>query len=385
MYTTRTENSGHAVRIGTDPLPWVALCSVKGVGSVFMKRLVRRFGGPDAVFSATEPELMQVEGARESTVKAITSFTGWKDAEKEVERAERSGVKLVTFEDYNYPANLREIHDPPHVLYVKGTLIPEDKLSLAIVGSRMATPGGRQLTRRIARDLGARGITIVSGGARGVDTEAHRGTLAGKGRTISVLGCGIDVTYPPENRELYELIAASGAVVSEFPIGTQPEAANFPRRNRIISGISLGVLVMEATGDSGSLITASYSLEQGREVYAVPGNVSSPTSRGTNSLLKKGARLVEGAHDILADMFPNMKEYLKEMGEADTPASLPVANLEPEEKILFDCIGIEPEHVDTLVARSGITSSRALTLLLNMELKGAVKQLTGMRFIRGCG
>lgn len=370
---------------GADRLPWIALNSVKGVGNVFIKRLVKRFGSPEGVFGASEAELMRVEGAKETSVRAIREFSGWEDAKNELERAGRLGISIVVYNDYNYPANLREIYDPPHVLYVKGSLLPEDKVALAIVGSRMATPHGRQLTMRIARDLGSRGITIVSGGARGIDTEAHRGTLAGKGRAISVLGCGVDIAYPSENRELFGLISMSGAVVSEFPLGTPPEPNNFPRRNRIISGMSMGVLVMEATGDSGSLITASYSLEQGREVYAVPGNVSLPTSRGTNSLIKRGARLVEGAHDILADMFPNMKEYLKELGdEAAEPAAVAVGNLDPEEKMLFDCIGMEPEHIDTLVARSGLPTSRALTHLLNMELKGAVKQLAGMRFIRGC-
>lgn len=366
-----------------DPVPWIALSSVKGVGSVIFKRLLGRFGSPEEVFRAHRGELLEVDGAKTAVVDSIVSFNGWDDAKRELDRAVGMGLGIVVSSDDAYPANLREIHDPPPLLYVRGRLIPEDKVSLAIVGSRMATNHGRALTRRIATELASRGLTIISGGARGIDTEAHRGALAGKGRTVSVLGCGMDVVYPPENRELYSLIAESGAVVTEFPLGTQPEPINFPRRNRIISGMSMGVLVMEAAGDSGSLITASYSLEQGREVYAVPGNVSEPTSRGTNSLIKRGARLVEGSNDILADMFPNMKQYLRELSgglEAETPAPL---NLEPDEDALYSHIGLEPEHIDEIVSRSGITSSRALTLLLNMELKGAVRQVAGMRFLRG--
>lgn len=367
-----------------DPLPWIALSSVKGVGNVFYKKLMAAFGGPEEVFGASEEELMRVDGARTSSVRAILEFDGWDAASRELDAALGIGVEVLTMGDAAYPQHLREIHDPPPVLYVKGSLIPEDKVALAVVGSRQATVTGRQLTRRMARELGDRGMTIVSGGARGIDTEAHRGALSGKGRTICVLGCGIDVDYPPENRELMGLISAQGAVVTEFPLGTPPEPNNFPRRNRIISGMSMGVLVMEAAGDSGSLITASYALEQGREVFAVPGSVSVPTSRGTNSLIKRGAKLVEGSYDILSELFPNMKEYLREFGELDEqPSEAPRFNLEPDEKTMLDCISIEPMHIDSLVAKSGIAASRALSLLLSLELKGAVRQVSGMRFMRG--
>jgi len=358
----------------------MALGSVKGVGNVFIKRLLSRFHSPAEVFGATESDLSQVEGARPQAVAAILGFEGWDDVRREFERATKAGVDIIGFDDPAYPANLREIHDPPPVLYVKGTLIAEDKLAVAMVGSRQATPVGRQVTRRSARELASRGITVVSGGARGIDTEAHRGALSANGRTICVLGCGIDVCYPPENDEIFGLVAASGAVISEFPMGTQPEPNNFPRRNRIISGISLGVIVVEAAGDSGSLITASYALEQGREVYAVPGSVSSPTSRGTNSLIKRGAKLVEGPQDVLEDLFPSLKGYLREFGSHDKAP--PALNLEDDEKALYDCISAEPVHIDALVSRSGIPASRTLAILLGMELKGAVKQVAGMRFVR---
>jgi len=343
------------------------------------------FGSPAEVFGASEEGLRRVDGARPSSVRAILEFNGWDDARRELDAALGMGVEVVTMGDAAYPPHLSEIHDPPPVMYVKGALLPEDKVALAVVGSRQATATGRQLTRRIARELSERGLTIVSGGARGRDTEAHRGALAGRGRTICILGCGIDVDYPPENRDLMGLIAEQGAVVTEFPLGTPPEPNNFPRRNRIISGMSMGVLVMEAAGDSGSLITASYALEQGREVFAVPGSVSLPTSRGTNSLIKRGARLVEGSYDILSDLFPNMKEYLREFGGPDEPQSeAPGFNLEADEKAIFDCISLEPTHIGALVAKSGIAASRALSLLLSLELKGAVRQVSGMRFMRGC-
>ncbi len=296
-----------------DPVPWIALNSISGVGRVLYKRLILRFGSPEEVFRAPEVELFRVEGAKPASVKAIKDFGGWSLARREADKALEKGSDIVTFSDPRYPANLRETHDPPPYLYVKGRLVEGDKVSVAVVGSRKATQYGRQLTKKISGDIAAKGITVVSGGARGIDTEAHKGAIAAGGRTIAVLGCGIDVVYPPENESLFKAVAESGAVVTEFPMGTPPDAANFPQRNRIISGISMGVVVMEAADDSGSLITASCSLDQGREVYAVPGSVDSPTSRGTNSLIKKGAKLVEGPEDILVDLFPYMKGYLREL------------------------------------------------------------------------
>ena len=363
-----------------DPRAWIALCRVPGVGKVFYKRLVLRFGSPEAVFAAPEVELMRVEGARPQAVRAIKEFDAWGLADEELGRAKDAGASLVVWGDERYPANLRELHDPPPYLYVKGTLIPEDRIAVAMVGSRMATEYGRQVTGRMARELAAAGITVVSGGARGIDTEAHKGALAANGRTISVLGCGIDVVYPSENRELYEKIAEKGAVITEYPMGTPPEPGNFPKRNAIISGSSLGVIVIEAADDSGSLITANCSLEQNREVYAVPGSVSSPNSKGTNSLIKKGAKLIDCAQDVLVDLFPYMKGYLDGLDLPEREA--PRTDLEPDEKTLYELISLEPSHVDTLAEKSGISVSSALSLLLGMELKGAVKQIGGMRFVR---
>lgn len=362
-----------------DPAPWIALNSVSGLGPALYKRLILRFGLPEDVFRAPLVELARV-GIRPDTAKAIKEFKGHKQAEEEVLRAENLSAEIITFVDDAYPPNLKETHDPPPYLYVRGRLVPEDRVSLAVVGSRMATDPGRRMTREIAGELASKGITVVSGGASGIDTEAHKGALAAKGRTIAVLGCGIDVTYPPENGELFGQIAKNGAVVTEYPVGTPPYGGNFPARNRIISGASLGVLVMEAADGSGSLITASFALEQGREVYAVPGSVASPTARGTNGLIKKGAKLVQGTEDILLDLFPYLKGYLRELNLES--AAAPEIELDPEERTLFDCISVEPSHIDWLAERSGMQISRALSVLLNMELKGAVKQISGMRFIR---
>lgn len=369
----------------SDTLNWVALNAVKGVGSVTFRRLLERFGNPADVFGASIEELTGVEGVGRATAEAVRGFDGFGHAEEEVSKAERSAVEIITLSDARYPEGLREIHDPPPYIYVKGGFVPQDAASVAIVGSRTATVYGREVTARISRELARKGVTVVSGGARGIDTEAHRGAIDSGGRTLCVLGCGMDVAYPPENRALFSDVVKNGAVVTEFPFGTPPEGQNFPKRNRIISGLSLGVVVVEAAGDSGSLITASCALEQGREVYAVPGSVASPMSRGTNDLIRRGAKLVEGAGDVLEDLFPHLKERVGRLkaGGQDVlggPAKNP--GLDGEEAVIYERIGIDPVHVDELAALCGMTASRALSVLLGLELKGAVKQVPGMRFVR---
>lgn len=382
-----TEAAGDNAAPGkrTDPVPWIALNSAAGVGKVLYKRLILRFGSPEKVFSARDGELAQVDGMGPRALHGIKDFRGWDEAKNEAEKARALGAGIIAFTDPLYPQNLKEIHDPPPYLYVLGELNAGDKISVAMVGSRNASRYGLSETKRIAKDLSARGITVVSGGARGIDTEAHRGALSGGGRTIAVLGCGIDIIYPRENGELFKKIAASGAVITEYPVGAPPDKANFPPRNRIISGISLGVIVMEAAKDSGSLITAAYSVEQNREVYALPGNVSADTSRGVNSLIKKGAKLIEGPGDVLEDLFPYMKGYLNELaldyGDApEKPAVMP--QLAPDEAAVYAHISLEPAHVDVIAEKSGFPVSRILSLLLDMELKGLVRQISGMNYIK---
>jgi DNA processing protein len=359
---------------------------VGGVGNVLYKRLILRFESPERAFGASRAELAQVEGMGPNTLKAIKDFQEWEKAAAEAEKAREKGVGIVTFSDPRYPQNLKEIHDPPPYLYVKGDLTAGDKVAVAMVGSRKASHYGLAETKKIARELAGKGVTIVSGGARGIDTAAHDGAILGGGRTIAVLGCGIDVTYPRENGELYEKISENGAVVTEYPMGTPPERANFPPRNRIISGISMGVIVMEAAEKSGSLITAACSVEQGREVYALPGGVGSATSRGTNALIKKGAKLVEGAADVLEDLLPYMKGYLKELdleyGDKKEAPPVSVPSLTADEMALYGHISLEPAHVDVISEKTGFPVSKALSVLLDMELKGAVRQISGMRYVR---
>lgn len=352
----------------------IALCSIPALGPVTINRLLREFANPEAVFRAGAGALLRVEGISEKRAEAVVNFRGWDALEKDIERVEKDGARVVAHSAADYPEWLRQLgDDAPPVLYVKGSIQKEDRFALAVVGSRAASPYGRAITEKISSELGQMGFTVVSGLARGIDTAAHKGCLEGGGRTIGVLGCGIDVTYPAENRWLYERAAASGAVLSEFPPGTRPLPANFPRRNRILSGLTLGVLVVEAAEKSGSLITARYALEQGKEVFSVPGNISSSVSRGTNDLIKQGARMVTGAGDIVEELAPQLRGFIKSRKKE-------LSGLTVEERALCDIMSAEPRHIDELSRESGLPSSKALAVLLALELKGMVKQTGGKRF-----
>ncbi|HLB94698.1 MAG TPA: DNA-processing protein DprA, partial [Nitrospiria bacterium] len=281
---------------------WLALKAVPGLGDVLYKRLIEKFGSPHAVFAAPESELLSVEGLRLPIAQAIRTGTAAEAVSKELDGLEKNGVEIVTILDEDYPELLRQIHDPPPFLYVRGELLPEDQKALAIVGSRQCSEYGRAVSRRMGQELARRGFTIVSGLARGIDGAAHEGALSVGGRTLGVLGCGVDVAYPLEHLSLKEAISKQGAVISEFPLATAPVPENFPRRNRVISGLCLGVIVVEAADQSGALITATSALEQGREVFAVPGPIGSKTSVGTHRLIKQGAKLIEGVEDILEEI-----------------------------------------------------------------------------------
>lgn len=342
-----------------------------GVGCVLFKRLLEAFGSPERALKAPFKELERIEGLGPGVAAGLRRFD-WKPlVEKEIRSAEKIGAKLVTGEDENYPAHLKHIYDPPPLLYVHGELRPEDSRAVAVVGSRNPTSYGQAAAERISRGLASRGVTVVSGMARGVDSCAHRGALLAGGRTIGVLGCGLDVVYPPEHRELYKQVAAQGAVVSEFPLGTPPDRDHFPIRNRIISGLSLGVAVVEATLRSGSLITARLALEQGRDVYAVPGNVDSARSAGANRLIKQGAKLVTHAEDILEEILPLAPPA------AEAP-SRPAFSAEEER--VFAALEEESLHIDELMARCGLPSARISAILLSLELAGHIRQLPGKRF-----
>lgn len=341
---------------------------VPGIGPVLFKRLLGRFETPGHVFKASIPSLKEVEGIGDRLAAEIRSFSRWEKAEDEMARVERYGATIVTMADGIYPKNLLNIYDPPPYLYVKGQINGEER-SIAVVGSRFASTYGKITTEGLSRDLARNGLAVVSGMARGIDTVAHKGAMAAGGRTIAVLGSGIDVIYPPENRALYEEICRHGAVVSELPMGTEPLSENFPARNRIISGISMGVVVVEASLKSGSLITASCAAEQGRDVFAVPGNINSNGSKGTNRLIKEGAKLVEGADDILEEF------------SAVPDSSSMTVGLSSDEKTVIEFLS-GPVHIDEVASLSGMDVRSVSAILLNLELSGAIRQLPGMVFVK---
>jgi DNA processing protein len=361
----------------TDPvLYWIGLSSIPGVGRSTFRKLVSHFGSPERALAASPDELKEIERLSDKIVAGFTSFPWRKHAEQERAKAAEARVSIITMDHSDYPDILRKTFDPPLHLYVKGTLKPQDCNAVAIVGTRKPTQYGKTMTHRLSFDLAAAGVTIVSGLARGIDTQAHRGALAAKGRTLAVLGCGIDVAYPPENRVLIEEISRNGAVMTENPFGTRPEAGYFPARNRIISGLSRGTVIIEATEDSGSLITAKNTIEQCRKLYAVPGNVGSVYSRGSNSLIKQGAALIETASDILRDLGMQMPN------QWPVKSQRPLPSLTHDEESVFECITYEPKHIDTILHESLSTPGRIGGILINLELKGLAKQLPGKYFVR---
>jgi DNA processing protein len=360
---------------------YIALNMIDGIGPVRVRALLDRFGQPEAILAAPRGELMQVEGVGEEVARNVTGWRQTIDLEGELQRIEKAGVRVVTRDDAEYPKNLREIYDPPLVLYVKGTLSDRDALAIGVVGSRRTTLYGLEMSRKLSYQLARLGVTVVSGLARGIDTAAHKGALQAKGRTVAAIGCGIDTVYPAENKKLAEeVVEKGGAVVTEFPFGVKPDRQNFPMRNRIISGWSLGVVVVEANLKSGALITAKQAGEQGREVFAVPGRADSILSRGTNRLIKDGAKLTEDAEDILAEF-----EYLlpRERKKADEAggATLSLKFSETEEKVLAQ-LGQEEVGMDEIIRGSGLTSACVSATLLGLEMKRVVRQLPGRTFAR---
>ena len=370
---------------------WVALKWVEGVGNVGFKALLEAFGTPQKVFEAPLSMIKAVPGIGDKTAPQIKSFKDWKKVEKELEFADRTCVSIVTSQDPLYPSQLLSTYDYPAFLYVKGHL-KEDDVNVAVVGSRTASTYGKFTTERLCRELVLRGITVISGLARGIDSAAHRGALSGKGRTIAVLGCGLDVVYPPENEKLFTEISLQGALISEFPFGTPPNAPNFPTRNRIISGISLGVVVVEASEKSGSLITARIALEQGREVFAVPGSIDSSGSRGTNKLIKQGAKLIENVEDILEEILPQVtiapKLVKPDQRQKQPEDHQKILNLSPDlvlketEKTVWQVLSQIPVHIDQIITSTGLTAHEVLGILLNLELQGLIEQKPGKTYMR---
>jgi DNA processing protein len=357
---------------------WLALHLIPGLGNLTFKKLLEKFGNPARVLGAAFPELMEVEGLRKEIAGRISRKEFSLEPSKVLKSLDHWEARMVIYTDSMYPDILKEIHDPPMVIYLKGRDIPKKASFLAVVGSRGPTSYGLRVAENLAQGLARRGIGIVSGLARGIDSAAHWGCLGGHGFTVAVLGTGIDVVYPASNKKLFEEITMNGAVITEFPPGTPPEPRNFPIRNRIISGLSRGVVVVEATMNSGSLITASVALEQGREVYAVPGSVHSFKSRGCHFLIKQGAKLVENADDVLDELGLNYPHAAK-TDTFKTPLSPPT---EESEQKVYDLIGDYPIHIDEIAREGNIEPSAVSAALMRMELRGIIRQLPGKYFVR---
>ncbi len=367
---------------------WLALHLVPGMGPVTCNKLVAHFGSPDKVLSASISELTAVCRLRRESVTAL-SDKGRQDlavlAQEEVEQAVKKEITIIACDDPLYPSLLKNIHDPPVVLYVLGNPELLNCKGIGIVGSRAATHYGSSIAEQMANSLARQSFTIISGMALGIDTAAHKGTLAAEGRTIAVLGCGLDVIYPPSNSRLHDYIVSTGAVVSEYPFGTKPDNFRFPARNRIISGLSLGIVVVEAANRSGSLITASHALEQGREVFAVPGRIDSVKSAGTHTLLQQGAKLVHSVNDIVEEFsYAGPLEKQNDTCHEDTEQES-FDQLNPEEAALYKCLEVYPRAIDEIVRESGFTPQKTNELLLLLELKGMVQPLPGKVYQRAAG
>jgi len=350
---------------------WVGFSLIPGIGRVRYAQLENYFNNLENAWKATSAELKQ-SGLDNGSIRAITSWRPRVSLEAEMEKLDRYGVKVLTWHDPDYPSRLKEIYDYPPLLYIRGSLLPEDEWCLAVVGTRRATVYGRQVTEEIVADLARSKITIVSGLAKGIDSIAHHSALEAGGRSIAIFACGLDIVYPSENADLARRIMQQGALISEYPLGTRPKADNFPRRNRIMSGLSLGVLVAEAGETSGAMITAHLALEQNREVFAIPGSILSPASRGANHLIQEGAKLVRDYTDILEELNLTAVAHQIEMKEVIPPSDT--------EALLLKQLGAEPIHIDEVCRSSGLPTSTVSSTLAMMELKGLVKQVGAMNY-----
>ncbi len=359
----------------------ILLNLIADIGSTRLRRLLDHFGGVDRVWQATAAQLQQVEGIGPGLVQRMIS--GRADEvrlHQELASAQRTGVRIITLEEAEYPAPLRTIHDPPLALYIRGRLVEADQTAVAIVGARHASRYGLECAERLGYELALRGLTVVSGLARGIDAAAHRGALKASGRTLAVLGSGLGRLYPEEHETLAKQVGEQGAVISEYPMDMAPLPHNFPRRNRLISGLSLGVVVVEAGPRSGSLITADCALEQGRDVFAVPGPVTSVTSQGTHRLIKQGARLVTSVEDILDELHltPQGPPQVESRQGVDGAIPLSVS----EERVLECLNASHPTAIDVIAMHCGVPIADVSSALLQMELKRMVQQLPGKRFVR---
>lgn len=365
---------------------WIALSFVIGVGSRTAAMLIDRFGSPTSVFSATASSLESAGLSRE-TIDTIKTNEPREKAAREIDQLARLGGEALTLANSKYPALLRETYDPPIVIYCLGDIVAAfSQPAIAIVGSRKCSSYGRNVAEKLSRDLAERGVTVVSGLARGIDSAAHRGALEGRGLTVGVMGTGLDAVYPKENKKLADRIAEQGALVTEFPLATPPASQNFPFRNRVISGLTFGVMVIEGAERSGSLITARLAYEQGRDVFAVPGNITSAKSFGPNYLIKDGAKLVHTWRDIVEELPSEVNAAILAAERGETVRkrieSAPLRLSDLERRVLNLLNTDEPTHIDQLIANAGLRSGELMGALLSLEMMDQVRQLPGKTFVR---
>jgi DNA processing protein len=351
---------------------WLGFAGVRHIGPVRIERLLAAFGSLRQAWAASRGELATVLEAR--PLSALMSARAAIDPESELEQLRTRRIEVVHPGHHRYPNLLAEISGRPSILFVRGQLAPADENAVAIVGTRRTTPYGRQAAEQVASEIAQAGVTVVSGLARGIDTTAHRAALAAGGRTIAVLGSGVDVIYPAENRNLADQIIESGAIISEFVPGTKPEAQNFPARNRIVSGMALGTVIIEAPTRSGALITASFAADQGREVFVLPGNIFSPASEGTNALLRDGARIVRNGSDVLEDLGLGA-------GGRSAMAQLQLPIDERESRV-YSVVGSEASHIDDIAEQANLTAAESGAILLTLELKGLLRNLGAQYYVK---
>jgi DNA processing protein len=351
---------------------WVGFNLVKGIGAVRLQALISHFGDLQTAWQAAPQQLVEA-GLSPKLVERFVQMRAATDLQKTWDQIAAQGITVLTWDDAAYPQRLRIIEQPPPVIYVRGELLPEDDWAVAIVGTRRVTPYGRQITEEVAAVLARNGISVVSGLARGVDAVAHQVAVKNGGRTLAVLGCGVDRIYPPEHRALADQMMTCGAILSDYAPGTPPDSANFPPRNRIISGLSMAVVVIEAGETSGALITAEFAAEQGREVFSVPGSIFAPQSKGTNRLIQNGARPMLDARDVL-DVLNLARMPQQRVARASLPP-------EPTEAMILQALGDEPVHVDELRARTGLPVEKVSATLVMMELKGQARHVGGMQYV----
>ncbi len=378
-------------RNSADIEKWLRLIRADGLGPTTFSKIIKRFGSADNALGASVSELAKIDGVGFETAERIAATRGKFDVSAEIEKAEKLGVWIINIDDERYPPALRQIYDPPPVLYIKGSLGREDNLAISIVGSRRCSLYGQEQASRLGHFLSSAGFTICSGMARGIDTAAHQGALSAEGRTIAVQGCGLAQVYPPENKKLFELIAESGACISELALGYEPLSDNFPPRNRIIAGLSLGTIVVEAGFRSGALITARMALENNREVMAVPGKIDSPLSKGTHRLIKQGAKLIESVEDVmeaLGYIGEQLEEHVSAAAEKaakkiETPLfDIKELKLSKDERKIYEYLDKEPLHVEQIISNTDLMAGSVNAGLVSLRLKGLIKQLPGSLFVK---